>query len=229
MRGAGNRKRALLLYGGWEGHQPEQIAKFAADSLLQGLEITCSRDLGLLNADTLSDISLLLPIWTFGNLTDSQLHALLAAVTDGMGVVSWHGAASSFLKSRSHKFMLGGQFVGHPGGDRVTYRVELLANDPIVEGLEDFTVTSEQHYLLIDPAIKPIAMTSIVGPDMEWVEGVRMPVAWTRSWGKGRIFYCSLGHTQDVLEIPQVLEMLRRAVNWAAKMPLTQTQPERIQ
>lgn len=226
MRGAGNRKRALLLYGGWEGHQPEQIAKFAADSLLQGLEIACSRDLGLLNADTLSDISLLVPIWTFGNLTDSQLHALLAAVTDGMGVVSWHGVASSFLKSRSHKFMLGGQFVGHPGGDKVTYRVELLANDPIVEGLEDFTVTSEQHYLLIDPAI---AMTSIVGPDMEWVEGVRMPVAWTRSWGKGRIFYCSLGHTQDVLEIPQVLEMLRRAVNWAAKMPLTQTQPERIQ
>ena len=72
-------------------------------------------------------------------------------------------------------------------------------------------------------------MTSIVGPDMEWVKGVRMPVAWTRSWGEGRIFYCSLGHTQDVLEIPSVLEMLRRAVHWAAKMPLTQTRPERTQ
>jgi len=211
-----NRKRALLLYGGWEGHQPELVAAFAATQLLQDFDVTRSRDLRSLSAEALTGFDLLIPIWTFGDLTDSQVDALLAAVQDGMGIVAWHGAASSFLNSRSHKFLLGGQFVGHPGGSDVTYRVEFLGNDPIVNGLEDVTVTSEQYYLLVDPAVKALAMTSIDGAEMEWVAGARMPIAWKRRWGRGRVFYCALGHTLSVLEIPSIIGMLRRAVSWAA-------------
>jgi len=214
---AKGRKRALLLYGGWEGHQPERVADFAASQLLQDFEVTCSQDLRLLNAEALTSFNLLVPIWTFGELTDSQVDALLAAVEDGMGIVAWHGAASSFLNSRSHKFLLGGQFVGHPGGDHVTYRVEFLGNDPIVDGLEDVTVTSEQYYLLVDPAVKLLATTCMIGKNMEWVAGVRMPIAWKRRWGRGRVFYCAIGHTRETLEISPILSMLRRALSWTTE------------
>src|SRR5688572_5184069 len=136
MIGGKNVKRALLLYGGWDGHQPELNAAFADARLLQDFDVTRSQDLGLLTGEALAQFDLSVPVWTFGELTDSQVDALLAAVANGMGMVAWHGAASSFLNSRSHKLLLGGQFVGHPGGNQITYRVDFLGNDPIVEGLE---------------------------------------------------------------------------------------------
>jgi type 1 glutamine amidotransferase len=211
--------RALVLHGGWEGHEPDRAADFATSRLLAGFDVEQSDDLAVLDREVLAGFDLIVPIWTFGSLTDGQCAALVDAVTGGLGLVSWHGGASSFLSSRAHKFLLGGMFVAHPGGGDVTYTVELLGNDPLVEGLDDVTVTSEQSYLLVDPGVKVLATTIVEGPGMPWTAGVRMPVAWTRSWGVGRVFYCSLGHSVDVLEIPSVTTLLGRAVQWAARTP----------
>lgn len=211
-------KRALLLYGGWQGHQPEQVADFTAEHILPGFSIVRSQDLGILRDDVLAEFDLLAPIWTFGELSTSQEKALLAAVANGLGMVAWHGAASAFLGSRAHKFMLGGQFVAHPGEADVTYTVRFLGNDPLVEGLQDITVTSEQYYLLVDPGVKVVASTRMHGGPLEWTAGVDMPVAWSRRWGKGRVFYCSLGHTVDVLRRPPVQTLLCRASHWAARV-----------
>ncbi|HUF07850.1 MAG TPA: ThuA domain-containing protein [Rhodothermales bacterium] len=206
---------ALLLYGGWKGHSPTDMADFAAEHLLGGFDTVRSSDLDSLNPETLSEVDLLLPIWTFGKLTRKQETALLDAVAGGMGMMALHGNASSFLDSRPHKFMLGGQFVGHPGGNEITYAVTFLGNDPLVEGLDDITITSEQYYLLIDPAVKVLATTIVDGGDLEWLRGVQMPVAWKRTWGNGRVFYCALGHSVDVLENASVSALLKRAVRWA--------------
>jgi type 1 glutamine amidotransferase len=214
-----SRKRVLLLYGGWRGHSPKRVADFAANRLLGDFDVVRSRDLRMLRSDVLVDFDLLVPIWTFGKLTETQEASLLNAVAAGMGMVAWHGNASSFLDSRPHKFMLGGQFVGHPGGNYVTYSVRFLGNDPLVNGLQDFTITSEQYYLLIDPAVKVLANSSIDGDDMDWVTGVQMPVAWKRQWGKGRVFYCALGHTLDVLKQPSITTLLSRALLWACRSP----------
>jgi type 1 glutamine amidotransferase len=210
-------KRALLLYGGWDGHQPECFADFAEDKLLGDFDVVRSQDLEMLRPDVLAGFDLLVPIWTFGEITDAQETALLSAVADGMGMVAWHGNASSFLDSRPHKLMLGGQFVAHPGGNYITYSVRFLGNDPLVDGLKDVTITSEQYYFLIDPAVKVLATTGIDGGDMDWIADVRMPVAWKRKWGKGRVFYCGLGHTLDVLEEPCITTLLSRAVSWACR------------
>jgi type 1 glutamine amidotransferase len=164
----------------------------------------------------LAQFDLLVPIWTFGELDAGQEQALINAVAKGLGVLAWHGAASAFLGSRAHKFMLGGQFVAHPGGADVTYTVRFLGNDPLVEGLEDITVTSEQYYLLVDPAVKVLASSRVQGGPLDWIAGVEMPVAWTRRWGRGRVFYCSLGHTVDVLQHPSIHTLLRRAARWAS-------------
>jgi uncharacterized protein len=212
-----SRSRALLLYGGWSGHQPEQFADFAISHFLNDFDVVRARDLAMLSSHILAEFDLLLPIWTFGELGKVQEEALFDAVTDGMGIVAWHGAASSFLNSRLHKFILGGQFVGHPGGDNVTYSVNFLDNDPLVSGLKDITFTSEQYYLLVDPAVKVLATTRIDGDDMVWISGVEMPVVWKRLWGRGRVFYCSIGHTLDTLENPSINTLFRRAVRWAVR------------
>ena len=213
----GDSPRVLLLYGGWEGHQPEVFADFAEKHLLRGHRVTRSQDLDMLRAEVLSEFDLLLPIWTFGELTDAQVTALMDAVANGLGMVNWHGVASAFLNSRSHKFVLGGQFVGHPGGDQVPYTIHFLDNDPLVHGLDDLAVTSEQYYLLVDPAVQVLATTTIDGADFAWLAGVEMPVVWKRQWGAGRVFYCAVGHTVDILEQPAIRTLLQRAIRWAVR------------
>jgi type 1 glutamine amidotransferase len=112
--------------------------------------------------------------------------------------------------------MTGGQFVAHPGGI-IDYRVEIVAPDhPITRGLEDFDVRSEQYYMHIDPTNEVLAMTTVSGEHAPQVAGSRMPVAWIRRWGEGRVFYCSIGHSADDLRVAQVGEMVRRGILWAA-------------
>ena len=205
------RPRALLLHGGWEGHDPDRVADYAERHLLEGFEVVRSSDLAVLRADVLRDFDLLVPVWTFGQITEAQEADLLSSVAGGLGVLAWHGAASAFLASRPHKLLLGGQFVTHPGGTGVTYTVRFERDaDPIVAGLDDLTLTSEQYYMLIDPAVKVLATTTIQGDALTWLAGVTMPVAWSRSWGTGRVFYCSLGHSVEVLALPTVTAPPRR-------------------
>lgn len=212
-----SKKRVLLMYGGWRGHSPKRFADFARKQLLSGYDVTVSESLRSLRRPYLDGFDCLLPIWTFGKLSAKQEDALLGAVADGLGYVGWHGNASSFLECRPHKFLLGGQFVGHPGGNHITYPVRFLNNDPLVKGLKNVTVTSEQYYLLIDPAVKVLATSPINGGNLTWLKGTRMPMAWKKKWGRGRVFYCALGHTVDVLEKPPVTALLKRALSWACR------------
>ena len=70
-------------------------------------------------------------------------------------------------------------------------------------------VTSEQYYMHVDPAVHVLATTCF--------GDVVMPVSWTKPWGKGRVFYCSLGHVADTVSQPEVLEIITRGMLWAAK------------
>lgn len=208
--------RALILYGGWEEHHPQQFADWA-ETLLDGFEVERSTDLASLEASHLREFDLLLPIWTFGEITPAQEAGLLSSVEQGLGLLAWHGATSSFLHSRIHKLLLGGQFVSHPGGDATRFRVHFSEEDPLSAGLPPVEVVSEQYYFLMDPAVKVLATTVIDGAEMDWLAGVRMPVAWSRRWGQGRVVYCALGHTLDTVESPSVTTFLRRGARWAVR------------
>jgi type 1 glutamine amidotransferase len=211
------RPRALVLAGGWEVHQPEALAEFAAATVLDGFDVIRTGDLDALDPATLAGFDLLVPLWTFGAISPAQEAALVEAVGGGLGLVTWHGATSAFLASRPFKFLVGGQFVAHPGDEDVTYTVEFVGDDPLVAGLAPVTVTSEQYYLLVDPAVTVLATTRMVAPGMDWLAGVEMPAAWCRTWGGGRVFYCSLGHTVEILELASVTTLLRRAAVWATR------------
>jgi type 1 glutamine amidotransferase len=208
--------RALVLSGGWEGHKPEEMAGFAITELLGDFDVTHETSLSVLEPETLRQFDLVVPIWTHGELTGAQETALCDAVEQGLGLVAWHGAAGSFRSSPRYQHLLGGQFVAHPGGDDLRYSVK-FSSDMLTAGLEDFELASEQYYLLTDPAISVVATTTIDGAELTWLRGVPMPVAWRRSWGSGRVFYCALGHTIATLQQPSVQQLLRRAVAWAKR------------
>jgi uncharacterized protein len=216
-------KSALIVRGGWEGHEPVQVSELFA-SLLRArgfaVEISDSLD-SFLDGERLAALSLIVPVWTMGKIGETQLKNVLAAVAGGTGLAGCHGGmCDAFRESCDWQFMTGGQWVAHPGNDGVEYSVRILrGSSPIVEGLSDFAVKSEQYYLHVDPAVRVLATTDfpvIDGPHAP-NGSVSMPVAWTKRWGSGRVFYSSLGHHADVFAIEEARLMMDRGLAWAAR------------
>jgi uncharacterized protein len=113
--------------------------------------------------------------------------------------------------------MVGGQWVAHPG-NIIQYTVNITdSSDPIVAGLPDFQMRSEQYYLHTDPSNEVLATTTFDGTHCAWIAGTTMPVVWKRRWGAGRVFYCSLGHVRADFDVPEAREIVRRGLIWAAR------------
>jgi type 1 glutamine amidotransferase len=126
----------------------------------------------------------------------------------------------AFRNATSYQWMVGGQFVAHPGNVR-DFEVRIVApDDPITRGLADFAVRSEQYYLHVDPSNEVLATTTFSAPGEPWLDGVEVPAAWKRRFGQGRVFYQSVGHQPDDHDIPEVAELTRRGLLWAAGRPL---------
>lgn len=208
---------ALIVWGGWDGHQPQAFAEICAQLLRdEGLDVDISASLDALTEDALAGLSLVVPIWTMGTMPAERLTALLEAICRGVGIAGFHGGmGDAFRDATDYQFMVGGQFVAHPDGikDYVVHIVE----DPLTEGLSDFRVRSEQYYMHVDPSNHVLATTRFEPAAAPWVTGVEIPVAWTRRWGEGRVFYSSLGHAPEELDVPEARELLRRGMAWAAR------------
>ena len=207
-------KRALVVQGGWQGHEPKPLSEILATALRKrGFEVEVSASLDAFrDVEALKRLDLIVPVWTMGSIEREQLRPLLEAVQSGVGIAGVHGGmGDSFRQETEYQFMVGGQWVAHPGGDGVEYTVHFEdVPSPITEGLHDFTVQSEHYYMHVDPGNRVLATTRF--------GDVVMPVAWTKMYGKGRVFYCSLGHVAQVFEQdPQILELVARGMVWAAE------------
>lgn len=188
----------------------------------EGFTVEMSQTLESFNDEAaLKELDLIIPIWTMGELTSEQCSAVTNAVASGVGIAGNHGGmCDAFRNNVEWQFMTGGNWVAHPGNDGVEYTVHIKkGSSPLVEGIEDFTVKSEQYYLHVDPAVEVLATTRfpiVDGPHA--ANGVvDMPVIWTKRWGAGKVFYCSLGHHADVMEQAECREIMRRGFLWAAK------------
>lgn len=214
-------KEALIVWGGWDGHQPKQVSEVFAELLREeGYQVEVSETLDALNnADRLAELDLIVPEWTMGSITQEQVEAVSQAVAGGTGIAGCHGGmCDSFRESTLWQFITGGNWVSHPGGDGVEYAVNLRnSSSRLVAGIEDFSVTSEQYYLHVDPAVEVLATTRF--SMVRWFHSsngeVDVPVVWTKRWGHGRVFYNSLGHHADIFDIPQARELMRRGLVWA--------------
>ena len=213
-------KRALMVWGGWSGHEPQQcVERFAPALRAAGFEVEISDTLdAYLDTERLHALSLIVPCWTMDTVRPDQLDGLLGAVKSGVGIGGWHGGmADSFRQSTEYQFMVGGQWVAHPG-NVIDYRVQVVNHDdPITAGIADFAMHSEQYYLHTDPSNEVLATTTFSGEHAPWIEGTTMPVVWKRRWGQGRVFYSSLGHVCSDFDVPEAHEITRRGLLWAAR------------
>ena len=216
-------KRALIFYGGWEGHEPEPVSR-RMESILKAHGFEVDRMAGtdcLSDRETLLSYDLIVPCVTMGTLPREAEKNVCYAVSCGVGLAGCHGGmCDAFRNSTDWQFMTGGQWVAHPGNDGVEYTVHIChGSSAITEGIADFTVISEQYYLHVDPAIEVLATTRFPIADGLHAgnKPVDMPVAWTKFWGTGRVFYCSLGHHEDIFEkYPEASLLMERGMLWAA-------------
>lgn len=216
-------KKALIVWGGWLGHQPEEVAAIFEEQLKQeGFEVEVSNTLeAFADVEKLKSLDLIIPVWTMGEIESQLVKNVSAAVQSGVGLAGCHGGmCDSFRKSVEWQFMTGGQWVAHPGNDGVEYTVNIRnSSSTLLEEMEDFVVSSEQYYMHVDPAIEVLATTRfpvVEGPH-SLNRAVDVPVVWTKRWGVGRVFYNSLGHQANIVDMPQVREIMRRGFLWAAE------------
>lgn len=217
-------KKALIFHGGWDGHEPVQVAEVFRNILQnEGYAVQASDTLDvLLDTEKLKENDLLVPVWTMGEITNDQCSSICAAVEAGSGLAGCHGGmCDAFRNSTEWQFMTGSQWVAHPGNDGTAYVVNMKKNmpSPITEGIGDFSVTSEQYYIHVDPAVCVLATTAFPVVDGPHAPNgkVEVPVVYTKYWGKGKVFYNSLGHHADVFDIPEAKELMRRGFLWASR------------
>jgi type 1 glutamine amidotransferase len=213
-------KKALIVSGGWDGHEPAQTSEIFRKELTDaGFNVTVSDTLdALLDPALAQTFDLIVPNWTMGQITGDQEKALLEAAKSGVGVAGFHGGmGDAFRNNTTFQFMVGGQFVAHPDDHR-DYVVNIVKrDDPIVAGIQDFKFHSEQYYMHVDPANEVLATTTFQTASAPWVNGTVMPAVWKRMYGAGRVFYSSLGHNAKQFDVPEVREITKRGMIWAAR------------
>jgi type 1 glutamine amidotransferase len=220
MPESGSEKKALFVWGGWEGHEPKQCVDIFAPYLQgqgYGVEISDTLD-SYLDQEKMHALDLVAQVWTMGTITPEQEKGLLEAIKSGVGFAGWHGGAGdSFRNNTEYQFMVGGQWVAHPGGV-IDYEVSITKpDDPIVAGLQDFAMNSEQYYMHVDPSNEVLATTTFGGEHAPWIEGTVMPVVWKRMWGQGRVFFSSVGHVAKDFDVPEARIIVERGMLWASR------------
>jgi type 1 glutamine amidotransferase len=212
-------REALIVWGGWHGHEPEQCAGVVAGMLQdEGFRVHLENSTQAFASPQLSTMSLIVPIFTMSKIEKDEVANLSMAVREGAGLAGFHGGmGDAFRDAVEYQFMCGGQWVAHPG-NIIDYRVNVTRpDDPVMEGIGDFDYRSEQYYMHVDPSNEVLATTTFSGEHAAWIDGVVMPVVWKRRHGQGRVFYSSLGHVAKEFEVPEMRTILKRGMVWAAR------------
>ena len=200
----------LLLFTGGEIHDYKGCGEAIYDALKQAghFEVTkVENDLSALEAPKLNPYSAIVFYYTVGTITNAQKDGLLGFIASGKGFVGIHSAADSFRECPEYQAMVGGRFVTHPQYRQ--YQVSVTDPEhPITKGLEEFFVTDEQYILDYDPRVQVLCSAL-------W-KGQAMPVAWTKNWGGGRIFYLALGHDPQACRNGNFRLLLQRGALWVS-------------
>jgi type 1 glutamine amidotransferase len=212
-------RQALIVWGGWVGHQPRECAETVAAMLgEEGFEVAMENTTEAFTDPKLASFSLIVPMVTMSTIEKEEIENLIAAVEGGVGLAGFHGQmGDSFRNEPKYQFMVGGQWVAHPG-NIIDYTVNVTRpDDAVMQGISDFPYRSEQYYMHVDPNNEVLATTRFNGDHAAWIDGHVMPVVWKRRHGAGRVFYSSLGHVVKEFEVPEMATILRRGMLWAAR------------
>jgi len=185
-------------------------------------EITASEDVAVFSVENLRRYGAVM-FFTTGELpmNDNQKQALTDFVRGGGGFLGVHSATDTFYQWPEYGKLIGGYFDQHPWHQGV--RIEVAdRSDPLVAFLgtsiaisdeiyqiRDFDVGGSHVLLRLDPASVDLARNNVHRHPYGW------PLAWTRSFGSGRVFYTALGHEEAVWRDSRYQTLLRNAVLWA--------------
>jgi type 1 glutamine amidotransferase len=213
-------RRVLIVFGGWDGHEPGRYVGILLPWLTsEGAVVDTTSSLEIYTDSAyMTSVDLIIQAFTMSQITPRQEEGLLWSVREGAGLAGWHGGlADSFRNNPGYQYMVGGQWVAHPGGV-IDYTVNITDHDdPVTAGLDDFVMHSEQYYMHVDPNVKVLATTTFSGEHDYWSEGCTMPVVWKKMYGRGRVFYSALGHVAADMDVPEALEILKRGIRWSAQ------------
>ena len=212
-------REALIVWGGWSGHEPDKGAKIVSEILEgEGFKVYVETTTEAFADPAIRDLSLIVPIYTMSKIEKEEVQNLTKAVEEGVGLAGYHGGmCDAFREAVDYQFMCGGQWVAHPG-NIIDYRVDVAKpDDPVMADIKSFPYRSEQYYMHVDPSNEVLATTTFTGEHAWWIKGVTMPVVWKRRHGKGRVFYSSLGHVSKEFEVPEMKTILHRGMLWAAR------------
>jgi type 1 glutamine amidotransferase len=228
-------KNALIVRGGWDGHQPVETTDSVVPFLERnGFSVRVEESTAVYgDADALASIDLIVQAETMTSIEPAELAGLTAAVLAGTGLAGWHGGiADSFRASADYLHLVGGQFAHHPGIEQslrageqsdnyLPHTVNIVpdrADHPIVAGLDDFDLVTEQYWVLTDGYNDVLATTTIAAREFDaWTRPLVVPAVWTRQWGAGRVFVCTPGHRLEVLDDPNVRTIVERGLLWASR------------
>jgi len=205
--------KTLFFYGG-EIHDAKGCAKVVGPVLKKSklFDVTeVAEDLSFFTKKNLKPFELVVFYYTVGKIADRPKNALLNHIAQGAGYAGIHSAADSFRDCPEYRAMVGGHFVTHPHFRE--YQVSVAdAEHRICEGLPmEFLVEDEQYVTDYDPR-NHILCSAL------W-KGMAMPVAWTKPWGKGRVFYCALGHNPDACRNAHFHKLFIQGAQWAGTAP----------
>ena len=228
-------RTALVVRGGWEGHQPVAATDLFIPFLERsGYTVRVEESTEVYgHAAAMAGFDLVVQCVTMSRIAADELDGLAAAVRAGTGFTGWHGGiADSFRASSDYLHLVGGQFASHPGKEPcerhggaddnfLPYTVNVTPlgrGHPITAGIEDFELETEQYWVLHDDLIDVLATTTHpTRPWHPWHRPVTAPAIWTRQWGAGRIVVSTPGHSLDVLEHPSVRTVIERGMLWATR------------
>ncbi len=228
-------KQALVVRGGWDGHEPVETTDSVIPFLeREGFTVRVEEQTAVYaDRDTMDATDLVVQVNTMNTIADDELAGLIRAVRGGTGLAGWHGGiADSYRNSADYLQLIGGQFAHHAAvpaeertGEQSDHYLDFTVtispekrDHPIVAGIADFDLHTEQYWVLSDAYNDVLATTEIVHRDFDaWHNSFVSPVVWTRAWGAGRVFVCTAGHKLDVLDDPSVRTIVERGLLWASR------------
>lgn len=224
----------VLLFGGGPIHDFRGICSVLREYLEQAGSFTIDwvvEDYDVFLAERIGAYDLVVLYHTGGTLSPEQAGGLTQWVAAGHGFVGVHSATDSFKANAEYIAMLGALFRRHPAVRRFTVSlvdpvpgVESIENHlshPITSGMEGYTKKDWESWPIFEYEVEDeqylMEMVSHVDVLANTIyKGRACPIAWTRTWGEGRVYYLALGHDVSACRFPVFKTLFQRGAQWAA-------------
>jgi hypothetical protein len=153
-----------------------------------------------------------------GWITEEQGKAIKEFVEAGGGLYAYHNSSNVSLFSKNFREVMGGAYLGHP--PLRPFKVKVVNHEHLLtQGIQDFMVNDEQHYVTYDKDPKDILLRSenIDGLNFE-TYGPTAISAWAYDYGKGRVVFTAVGHTLHALWQSEYYKIQKNAVRWLLRL-----------